>query len=231
MEIKVISLGGSLIAKDGVDCDYLKKFRDAVEIYLEEDKKRKIILVCGGGGIAREYQDVYRELSDDPQNDAADWIGIAATRLNAELLRQVFVAHTSLAVVNDPMNVSVFPGRMLIASGWKPGFSTDYDAVILAQRFSCDTVVNFTDIPFVYSANPDTNPLAKPLPSLTWSEYRTLLGGEWTPGRKTPFDPVAAGEAQKSLIRVIVADGRNITNVNAILNDRSFEGTTISPDS
>jgi hypothetical protein len=28
-----------------------------------------------------------------------------------------------------------FSGRVLMAAGWKPGFSTDYDAVVLAERF------------------------------------------------------------------------------------------------
>ena len=66
-------------------------------------------------------------------------------------------------LVTDPTAVSVFAGRSWLPPGWKPGFSTDNDAVVLAQRFSAGTVINLSNIAMVYSADPRKNTDARPL--------------------------------------------------------------------
>jgi uridylate kinase len=233
--VQVISLGGSIIAPDKVDVAFLRSFRKAVLEHLEGDPERRVILVCGGGGPAREYQGAYRAVLSDSapgeqDAEAQDWLGIAATRLNAELVRFLFQPHCPQPVVQDPTSVSVFPGRVLVASGWKPGFSSDYDAVLLARRFQADTLVNLSDVARVYSADPKTDPAARPLDRMRWAELAAMVGTTWVPGRKLPFDPVATAEAARAGLRVIVAAGRNIENLKKILAGRDFEGTVVGPD-
>ena len=48
-----------------------------------------------------------------------------ATRLNAQLLRAIFADLCNEPVVYDPTQCSDFSGQVLVAAGWKPGFSTD----------------------------------------------------------------------------------------------------------
>lgn len=229
-DIKVISLGGSIIAPDKVDIDFLKAFHRAIIEYLKEDEERKLILVCGGGGPAREYQRSFREIASESLPEAQDWIGIAATRLNAELLKHLFQKYCPLPVVTDPTTVTVFPGRVLMAAGWKPGFSTDYDAVLLAEKFQSDTLINLSNIAKVYSDDPRQNPSAKPMDRISWQELGKLVGDTWAPGKHVPFDPVAAEYAAKINLRVIVAAGSDIGNLKSILTGSSFEGTIIGPD-
>lgn len=88
--VTVISLGGSIIAPRGVDTGFLKGFTRLVEGYLEADEARKLIIVCGGGSLARDYQAALREVAVEPRSEDLDWVGIAATRVNGELLRRVF---------------------------------------------------------------------------------------------------------------------------------------------
>ncbi len=229
-DIKVIDLGGSLVVPDRIDTEFLKAFACTLTGYLSQDEARKIILVCGGGTLAREYQKAYREVAAEPQNEAQDWIGITATRLNAELLKQVFSSYCPLPVITDPTDVTVFAGRILVAGGWKPGFSTDYDAVVLAGRFSADAVIDLSDIPMVYTDDPKKNPEAEPIDKISWADFRAIIGDKWVPGINSPFDPIAAALAAENRIKVIVADGRNIENLGDILEDREFEGTVIGPD-
>jgi uridylate kinase len=231
--VQVISLGGSIIAPDKVDVAFLRSFRKAVLEYLEQDPERRLILVCGGGGPAREYQGAYRAVLSEPaeaEAEAQDWLGIAATRLNAELVRFLFQPFCPQPVVQDPTAVSVFPGRVLVAGGWKPGFSTDFDAVLLARRFQADTLVNLSDVARIYSADPKTDPAARPLDRLRWAELQAMVGTTWVPGRKVPFDPVATAEAARAGLRVIVAAGRNIENLKKILAGKDFEGTVVGPE-
>jgi uridylate kinase len=228
--VKVISLGGSIIAPDGVDFDFLNNFRRTIEAYLAEDEDRRLILVCGGGGPAREYQKAYRRIMAEPVAEAQDWIGIAATRLNGELVRQLFAQHCPERVVTDPTALTLFPGRIMVAAGWKPGFSTDYDAVLLAKKFQADTVINLSNIAQVFTADPKSDPNAKALESLTWDEFRKLVGHTWTPGKNVPFDPIATDLAAGSGLLVIVAAGRDLENLKKILADEDFIGTTIGPE-
>ncbi len=234
--VQVISLGGSVIAPDRVDVAFLRSFRKALLEYLEADGERRVILVCGGGGPAREYQGAYRAVlseggrSDLAEGEALDWLGIAATRLNAELLRFLFLPLCPERVVSDPTALAVFPGRVLVAAGWKPGCSTDYDAVLLAERFQADTVINLSNVARVYSADPKVDPQARPLEHLSWAELQAMVGRTWVPGANVPFDPVATEHAARIGLRVVVAAGRNIENLKKILNGQPFEGSTIGPE-
>ena len=62
--VKILSLGGSIVAPDGVDTVFLKEFKVLVEAYLAKDPERKLILVIGGGAPARVYQKAFREIGD-----------------------------------------------------------------------------------------------------------------------------------------------------------------------
>jgi len=228
--VTVISLGGSIIAPKGVDTAFLAGFLRLVERHLDGGRERRLIIVCGGGSLARDYQAALRALAPDARDEDLDWVGVAATRVNGELLRRLLRRWCVEDLVTDPTAVSVFAGRVLVAAGWKPGFSTDNDAVVLAQRFSARTVVNLSNIAKVYSADPKKDPMARAFDTVSWKEMLEIVGGEWTPGKNTPFDPTAARAAAASRIRVIYAEGRDLPNLERILNGESFTGTTIGPD-
>ena len=228
--IKVISLGGSIIAPDKVDSVFLKEFYNEIINYLNGDAERKLIFVTGGGGPARAYQSAYREISDEADSSQQDWIGIAATRLNGQLIKAVFGDLCRNEVVTDPTAPEEFRGRIMVAAGWKPGWSTDFEAVVLAERFSADTVINLSNISKVYSADPKVDPDAVPLDKMSWNELKALVGDEWTPGRNVPFDPVATKKAAELKLKVITAAGRDIANLVNLLEDREFEGTIIGPE-
>lgn len=225
--LTVLSVGGSIIAPDKVDYKFLKEFYLAVKDYLEKDKNRKLIIVTGGGAPARIYQEAYRQVIDNPSSSEQDWLGIQATYLNGRLLRAIFDEYCSNPLVTDPTSDINFESQMLIAGGWKPGFSTDTDAVYLAQRFGGKTIVNLSNIEKVYTDDPRKNPKAVPLDTISWKEFRKMVGDTWTPGKNTPFDPIASKEAEKDGMKVICADGKNIKNTLAILNNETFIGTTI----
>nr|QQK87202.1 uridylate kinase [Treponema denticola] len=229
--VTVLSVGGSIIAPDKPDFDFLDKFSKTIRNWLLQDSSRKIIMVIGGGAPARDYQNAYRKVCDlrkaPAKNDEADWIGIMATRLNAQLVKAVFEDLCPNPVVYDPTTVDMFGGQILVAAGWKPGFSTDNDAVVLAERFSGNLVVNLSNIAKVYTDDPKKNPEARPIDSISWEDFIKIVGTEWVPGKNTPFDPIASQRAQKAGIKVICAAGKDIENLENILNGKDFKGTVI----
>lgn len=229
----VVSLGGSIVAPEGPDPAFLADFRALVERHLAVDPERRLILVVGGGGPARLWQKAYREAkaastASDP--DAQDWIGVMATRLNAQLVKALFGELAPQEVVIDPSAVVLFMGRILVAAGWKPGFSTDFDAVLLAEKFGAGTIVNLSNIAKVFTDDPRVNPAARPLDKVSWKDFAVLVGTEWSPGKNAPFDPVATKRATELGLKVICAAGRDLPNLEAILERREFVGTIIGPD-
>ena len=227
----VLSVGGSIVAPDVPDVAFIVKFVDSMKKYLAQDKNRKLILVVGGGGVARSYINAYKEVvshfSSKVSSDTADMVGIMATRLNAELVRASFAELCPSPVVYNPTTVEDFEGRVLVAAGWKPGFSTDTDAVILAERFGADMVVNLSNITKVYTNDPKEDPNAKPIDSISWEDFINMVGTEWTPGKNLPFDPIASQKAKDAKIKVVCANGRDIPNIESILNGKEFVGTVI----
>lgn len=226
--VHVLSVGGSIVVPQQPDEAFLRDFASHIRGWLGISADRKLILVVGGGGPARVYQKVYRNIAGDTSStEAADWIGIMATRLNAQLLKALFADMCPNPVVYDPTAVELFSGQILIAAGWKPGFSTDNDAVLLAERFSAQRVINLSNIEQVYTDDPKKNPDAKPIETISWEDFIQLVGTEWVPGKNTPFDPVASLRAQKAGIQVICAAGTDLNNLDNILHNRPYKGTTI----
>ena len=81
----VLSLGGSVIVPEEVDVPFVSMFKRVV-LGLEH---MRFVIICGGGRICRKYQNAAREMGVASKRDL-DWIGIRATRLNAELIRAGF---------------------------------------------------------------------------------------------------------------------------------------------
>lgn len=228
MKTTVLSLGGSIVAPEKVDVEFLTRFKASIAGYLEERKDARLILTVGGGAPARIYQEAARKISPSSSAEELDWLGIRATHLNGALVRAVFSEYVENELVTDPTGDFSFDGRILVAAGWKPGFSTDTDAVYLARKFGAKTVVNLSNIKKVYTDDPRKNPDAKPLDHISWDDFIAMVGKTWTPGKNTPFDPIASQIARKEGMSVICMDGRNIENLMAMLSDMPFEGTTIS---
>ena len=239
----VISLGGSIVApQEGPSGLFLYDFRNVLLSWLNRED-HKVIIVVGGGYAARQWQKAYKEMieidkstrgdggpilgTDVDVRQSLDRIGIAATRLNAQLIKEVFSDYSRDPIVTDPSADITMNSRILIAAGWKPGFSTDYDAVILAERFHAEKILNLSNVSQIYSADPKVDPNAKPLLHISFDSLLQMIGTEWDPGANVPFDPIAAAKARELGITVIFASGKNLMNFADILNDRAFIGTII----
>jgi len=225
---KVLSVGGSIVVPNEPDTVFISSFVNMVKKWLDGDKSRRLILVVGGGAPARIYQNAYKTVAgEDFVSDNADWIGIMATRINAQLVKACFGDYCKNDVVYNPTEDVKFDGQVLLAAGWKPGFSTDNDAVLLGEKFDAKTIVNLSNIEKVYTDDPRKNPDAKPLDTISWEDFRKMVGDEWVPGKNCPFDPIASKKASGLGMKVICAGGKDIANIEKILNDQDFTGTTI----
>ncbi len=223
-ELVILSLGGSIIVPDGVDVPFLRSFR---ELILKHARKgRKFIIISGGGKVCRRYQKAASEITKLTRDDL-DWLGIHATRFNAHLLRTIFRDHAHPRVIKDPSERIRFRESILIGAGWKPGCSTDYDAVLMARNFKAGKLINLSNIDFVYDKDPKYHRDAKPIKEMSWGDFRKLVGDRWDPGASHPFDPVASKEAEKLGLEVAIMNGKRISNLDSYLSGKGFRGTVI----
>lgn len=225
----VISVGGSLIVPDGgIDIDFLTKLNLFIRDQLAKNKNRQFFLVIGGGATTRQYQKAASDVIHEKlARDDVDWLGIHATRLNAHLIRTIFrdIAHQYILKHYEIIRKVTEP--VVVASGWKPGWSTDYCSVMVCEDYDVRTVINLSNIKQVYDKDPHKFEDAKPLGKLTWGEMRELVGDDWIPGMHAPFDPIAAAKAQALKVRVVVMSGQDFANVENFLDGKEFLGTVI----
>jgi uridylate kinase len=226
-ETIVISVGGSLIVPDQIDVAFLKKLKDF--IVTETTNGRHFIIIAGGGKTARRYQDAASEASDDLQNEDLDWLGLHATRLNGHLLRTVFRDLAHPVIITNPDEVLDVPKNtpLIVAAGYRPGASTDLRAIQIADKVGAHKVINLSNTDYVYTANPQTDPTAEKIESISWADFRKLIPEEWDPGLSSPFDPVAAKEAERLGIEVAQINGTHLEYLINYLHDEEFIGTRI----
>ncbi len=215
-----------MIVPDQIDVNFLSRFRALILRKVKEGFS--FYIVTGGGKLARRYQDAAKEARGDLSSEDADWIGIHSTRLNAHLMRTIFSEYSRDRIVKDPTKSLRANDPVIIGSGWKPGWSTDYCSVLAAKKIGAKKMVNLSNIDYVYEKDPRTNPEAKKFEQISWSDFRALIPKEWDPGLSSPFDPIAAKEAESLKLEVAIMNGAKLEEFEKYLDGKTFAGTTIS---
>jgi uridylate kinase len=225
----VLSLGGSLVVPEGgINVDFLSDFNTFVRQSIKNNPDRQYFIVVGGGTIARHYRDAGEKVvGHELTPEDLDWLGIHATRLNAQLIRTIFrdIAHPHILKHYEIIRKVDEP--VVVAAGWKPGWSTDFCATLVCDDYSVTRIINMSNIDMVYEKDPKEFPDAKPIERATWPEFRKLVGDKWVPGMNVPFDPIAAKNSQELGLTTIILNGKNLDNLQNYLDGKEFVGTVI----
>ena len=223
----VFSLGGSLIVPGvgTIDTAFLKKFITLLKRFADQ---YDFYLIVGGGRTARVYQQAARDLKIT-SHEILDGLGIATTRLNAALVKSACGVLAAKELIVDPENIKIDKkAHVYVGGGWKPGWSTDYVAVKVAEKLGIKTVVNLSNIDYIYDQDPRNNPKAKALTDLTWAQFRALVGNKWSPGANLPFDPVACLLAEKLKLELVVMNGANMVELAKLLKGKKIKGSIVA---
>jgi len=229
----VLSLGGSVFAPNGkhngINVEYLKAFEKFIRKQIAE-KNRRFFIITGGGFTARLYRDAAKEAAgSDIDNEDLDWLGTHATRLNAHLVRTIFrdIAYPWILKHYDVVDKKAINYDLVVGGGWKPGWSSDYCAVMAAIDYHSEVLINLSNIDQVYDKDPNEHKDAKAIESMKWDELIGIVGSEWSPGLNMPFDPIASKIAKEEHLKVVICNGHNLDNLEKILDEKEFLGTVI----
>ena len=223
----VINTGGSIIAPDQLDGAFLRQMAD---LLVKVTGTYDLLVVVGGGRIARRYIEACRELGAD--ENYLDWVGIDATRLNARLLISALpekVHRDVPSTVDDALKASLeYP--IVVMGGTHPGHTTDTVSAMLAERSKAKELLILTNVDGVYTTDPRKDPDAERLPRITTSQLVDIVSeGQYRAGSTAVVDPVAAGIIHRAGILTKVMDGRDLDQVSAALAGDDFVGTIVAP--
>jgi uridylate kinase len=225
-EYVVVSVGGSLIVPDEIDTTFLTNFREL--ILKKTNDGLSFFIITGGGRTARRYQEAAHAVLGDSDPEDLDWLGIHSTRLNAHLFRALFSEQAQARIVKNPTRKVGGRSSVIIGAGWKPGWSTDYCAVMAAKQLGAKKLINLSNIDYVYDKDPRKFPDAIKIEKSSWADFRKLIPDHWDPGLSSPFDPVAAKEAEVLGLEVAIINGKKLNEFENYLSGKEFVGSVIS---
>ncbi len=225
MKTIVISLGGSIIASNGLNTSFMKEFSEFIQ---NMDKDIKFGIVVGGGGVARSYISSLRKYGVN--DNVLDEIGINATRMNALALTSFFDDSNSKipTTVNDAAELSKIY-RVVIMGGTEPGHTTDTVSSLLAERINAKVLINATSVDGVYSSDPKKEKSAKKIGELTYDKALELSLKELSGAGSNVFmDPTAISIAKRSSIKIFIINGLQLHGYDDIIRKGTTSGSTIS---
>lgn len=223
----LLKIGGSLLIPDGtINTPYVKSL--CQYITQEARSGQSFFLQIGGGSLSRTYIDAASYITDNSlDQNQLDWLALRPTHLNAYLFLSVFQELAHPTIITDYAKIEHPKAPIVIAAGWKPGHSTDYNAVILARDYHINQIIKLSNTDYVYDSDPAKNSDAKPYKQLTWAKYRSLIGDKWTPGQHVPFDPIASKLADDQGVELLYLKGSDISNLKNAVDRIKYVGTII----
>lgn len=221
----VVSIGGSILIPGNSDAVYIKELSEMIR---DVSNSVQLIIICGGGRIARYYTSTGSELGGTTYQ--LDMLGIGCTRLNAGLLA-IALGESSSADI--PLTVEEAASRstednVVVMGGTVPGHTTDAVATMVAREIGANKVVNATSVDAVYSNDPETDPSAKRFSKLTIDELGDLVYKEHGAGRSSVFDPLGVKIAKEEHIDILIVDGRDLNELRNAMLGKDIKGTFIN---
>ncbi len=225
MKTVVISLGGSILIPS-LEKNTIRKY---VPVLGEIAEHHRLFVVVGGGGEARRYITVARNLGID--EGTSDEIGILVTRLNANLLIAALgdTAYPKVAESHAEAKKFAESKKIVVMGGITPGQTTDAVAAVLAERVGASVFINVTSVDGIYSADPKKDKKAKRYDTLTPKQLLEIVGGTGlTAGSNTVLDIIAARIVERSHIPLVVLDGRDPENLSRAILTGKFNGSIVT---
>ncbi len=225
MKKVVISLGGSILIPT-LEEHTVKEY---VPVLRKIAKQHRLFVVVGGGGEARRYIAIMRDLGID--EGTSDEIGILITRLNATMLIAALGDDAYPKVAESHAEAKKFAetGKIVVMGGITPGQTTDAVAAVLAERVGAAVFINATSVDGIYSADPRKDPKATRFDAMTPQKLLEIVGGTGLgAGSNNVLDIVAARVVERSGIPLVVLDGRDPKNLSSAVLKGKYRGTVVS---
>lgn len=217
----VISLGGSLLYKDGIDLKYLKKFNAFVSKI-----KCPVAVSVGGGRIAREYVEKGRALGAN--NFELDEISIQLVKANSRLVSSALNKSLFFEDFDEAKNHFLSKKSLIVLGMGTPGQTSDSTSALFAEEVEATRWINLSNVDAIYDRNPRERG-AKKIRSMTHAELVAFADKRDTrkPRENFIIDSLAAKILARSNIEAHFVNGENFSDALRAVKGERHGGTVI----
>jgi uridylate kinase len=207
--------------------NYYNSFKQYSDILTNLTPHVQLIVITGGGSIARLYINFARKLGLDEAS--LDLLGIAISRVNAKLLIASLghYAYPEVPTSLDDVDRFVESNKIIVSGGLHPGQSTNATSALIAEKTRASAFINATDVNGIYDSDPRKNKNAQLFAKIELSKLLNILLKESSmAGEYDLLDIVALKVIERSKIRtkVILCNPKNISNT---IQGRKYIGTEL----
>jgi uridylate kinase len=221
----VVRIGGSVVASP-VNTELMSKYADIIKTIKQEG--HEVVVVIGGGALAREFIVIAKNLGLDMTEQ--DEIAISCSRLFAQLfLKKIGEAGCSkIAITLEDTAQCLDEDKIVVMGGLRPGITTDAVAALVAERINAELLVKGTDQNGVYDKDPRKHPNAVKLDILSLEDLAKVFEhNEHKAGIHQIIDPEAIKVLKRKRLKLVVVNGFKPENIVAAIKGENV-GTVIS---
>jgi len=229
----VIKFGGSLLFSEGGTINY-EKITEFCDLIKNDKNYDSIIIVCGGGTIARQYIKAIREFTEN--EILCDLIGIDISRINSRLIvaNMKEFAYPQVPESFKELSTAIITSKIVVMGGLQPGQSTTSVAIQVAEFLKTARLVILTDVDGIYDKDPKVFDDAKLLRELNYDSLQKIIlemsgDKQAAAGEYRIFDIVSLQILKRSNVVVSVISGSNLDQFKKLWNnEKANVGTTIT---
>ena len=221
----VIRIGGSVVASP-IDPQLISKYTDLIQTLYTKD--HEVVVVTGGGALARDFIQVARILGLDMQ--AQDEVAISVSRLFAQLFLKKLgaIACPKVAFTLDDVDEGLKTGKIVVMGGLKPGITTDTVAALVAEYINAGLLVKGTDQDGIFNRDPRKHAEAVKLDHIGFDDLQTVFSEtEHKAGIHQIIDPEAVKVLKRKRVKLIVVNGFSPQNILAAVKGEKV-GTIVN---
>jgi uridylate kinase len=229
----VIKFGGSLLFSEGGTINY-EKITEFCDLIKNDRNYDSIVIVCGGGKIARRYIEAVREFTGN--EILCDMIGIDISRINSRLIvaNMKEFAYPQVPESFKELSTAIITSKVAVMGGLQPGQSTTSVAIQVAEFLKAERLIILTDVDGIYDKDPNVFDDAKLLRELNYDSLQKIIleisgDNQAAAGEYRIFDAVSLQILKRSNVVVSVISGSNLDQFKKLWNDEKANvGTTIT---
>ena len=231
----VIKIGGSLLFTKNNEINF-SKIAEFCNIFRTRKNKEKIVIICGGGLLARDFIDAVRFFNGSEAS--CDTFGIEISRINAKLLIACFqdFAYPQVPKSIEELSIALLFNKIIVMGGLQPGQSTTSVALEVAEFIRADKLIVLTDVDGIYDKDPKKFTDAKLLKIINYDQLQELIlhkskDNQAAAGEYRIFDAVSLQILKRSEIGVRIMSGTNLDDFGKFWDgEKGIVGTEISKE-